>query len=135
MNRKDCLDVYQYHSTRASESVRQLALGALAIVWIFRPPTIDGPIAMPRPLLWAGLFAALALALDLMQSLYGTIAWGKFHRRKELEGLSLESAFRAPRTINWPTTGLFALKVASLVLSYVTVIVYLSRRLVGTPQT
>ena len=54
-----------------------------------------------------------------MQSLYATVAWGTLHRKKELGGTELDSDFKAPRRINWPTNLFFAVKVVALGAAYV----------------
>jgi hypothetical protein len=115
MKRPNARAAYEDFSRSTSDKVRELAFAALGVVWIFRP---DGSIQLPRPLLWAATFAVVSLALDLLQSLYGTVAWGVFHRRKEHEGLSDEVEFKAPHQINWPTNSLFAGKVVALAVSY-----------------
>ena len=115
MKRADARAAYDDYSRSTSDKVRQLAFAALGVVWVFRP---DNSMQLPRTLLWAATFAVGTLALDVLQSLYGTVAWGVFHRRKEHEGLSHEEEFKAPRQINWPTNSLFAGKVVALAVSY-----------------
>ncbi|MDQ6769622.1 MAG: hypothetical protein M3Z54_06510 [Gemmatimonadota bacterium] len=116
MKRADARAAYDDYSRSTSDKVRQLAFAAIGVVWVFRP---DTSIQLPRTLLWAATFAVGALALDVLQSLYGTIAWGVFHRRKEHEGLSHDTEFKAPREINWPTNSLFVGKVVALGVCYV----------------
>jgi len=124
MKRPDLRTAYSDFSASTSEKVRQLSFAALGIVWVFRPP-LD--FRLPTILVLAGGCAVLALALDFLQSLYGTLAWGILHRRKELAGLGDEQEFKAPRQINWPTNALFAAKVAALVGCYVLLLRHLAR--------
>jgi hypothetical protein len=70
-------------------------------------------------LITAGAFAVLALALDLSQYVYATVAWGRFSRAKENERVGSEEQFKAPRQINWPTNTFFGLKVLAVAFSYV----------------
>jgi hypothetical protein len=125
VKRRDALQAYHDYSARTSENVRRLSFAALAVVWLFKP---EQGLMASRILVWAGVAAISALAADFLQSLYGTIAWGGIHRRKELAGLSPEDEFRNPRVINWPTNTLFALKVISVSASYVLVLLHLVRR-------
>ena len=124
MKRSDVRAAYFEYSARTSENVRQLSFAALGAIWLFQPPS---DLRLPKTLVLAGFFAVLALALDFLQSLYATAAWGIFHRRKEREGLDDEQQFKAPRQINWPTNTLFAMKTIALVLSYVFLVRHLAR--------
>ena len=126
MNRAVARTAYEDYSKSTSEKVRNLAFAAIGVVWVIRPQT---SLQLPRLLLWAAMFAVLALAFDVLQSLYGTIAWGWFHRRKEHERLSDDEEFKAPRQINWPTNWLFYLKVAALAVCYVFLFRYLIMQL------
>jgi hypothetical protein len=127
MKRADARAAYQDYSASTSEKVRQLAFAAIGVVWVFRP---ENTFQLPRTLLWAAIFAVSALALDFVHSLYGTVAWGVFHRRKEREGVSDETQFKAPRQINWPTNSLFGAKVVALAICYVFLLQHLITSLV-----
>jgi hypothetical protein len=122
VKRRDAIEAYHGHSTRTSENVRSLGFAALAVVWLFRP---DRGLVFPQTLLWAGVLAVAALASDFLQSVYGTLAWGRFHRSKELKGVSAEEDFHAPRAINWPTNTFFWTKVIAVTFSYVLLLKYL----------
>ena len=115
MNRAAARAAYDNFSQSTSDKVRQLAFAAIGVVWVMRPNT---SVQLPRTLLWAATFAVMALAFDVLQSLYGTIAWGWFHRKKEHERIGDDEQFKAPRQINWPTNGFFYLKVSALVICY-----------------
>lgn len=127
MNRKDALEAYHSYSARTSENVRGLSYAALAVVWLFRP---EVGLTFPRILVGAGLCAVIALAADFLQSLYGTVAWGRIHRRKELAGLPVDAAFRNPPAVNWPTNGFFLIKVLAVVGAYALVLSYLAGKVV-----
>jgi hypothetical protein len=118
MLRSDALSAYQEYSKRTSENVRQLALAALAVVWLFRPAEVAGAWHWPRPLIAAGAFATIALTCDFVHYLWNTIAWGWFHRRKEKEGVPLGGLVLAPRHINRPGAVFFALKTTALCAAY-----------------
>ena len=59
---------------------------------------------------------------DLLQYIYGSIAWARFHRYKELnlrrDGLPNTTEFLAPRWINWPTNVFFYSKIALTIATY-----------------
>lgn len=116
MNLKDAREAYYTASKSASDSVRQLAFAAIGAVWVPRP---QPSTHLPKMLIAAGACAVLALAFDLSQYVYGTLAWGKFHRAKENERVGDDERFHAPRQINWPTNWLFALKVVAVAVGYV----------------
>lgn len=122
MNLAKARETFEYHTTRASESVRQLAFAAIAIVWVFKPSDVSHAIVLPRPLVAAGALAAGALAFDLLQSLYGAIAWGTQARKRELSG---DGEFHVDRRINWPTTFCFSAKVTSIAASYCVLLTHL----------
>lgn len=124
MNRKDVLAAYQDFSARTSENVRTLSLGALAIVWVFRPESV---FALPRVLIFAGIAAVLALTADFLHSLSGAIIWSKFHRTKELSGIGMDVDFKAPLELNWPTLFFFYLKAVLVVVTYAFVLTHLVR--------
>jgi hypothetical protein len=121
MKLADAREAYDTFSKSASDSVRQLAFAAIAAVWVLKPPAAAQPQAaahLPGMLIIAGAFAVLALAFDLSQYVYGTLAWGRFHRAKENEGVEPEGKVEAPRQINWPTNTFFGLKVGAVAFSY-----------------
>ena len=127
MKRADVRAAYDTFSTSTSEKVRQLSFAAFGVIWVFRPEA--GP-ALPNALLWSGALAIGALALDFLQSLYGTVAWGVFHRTKEKAAVDHESDFKAPREINWPTNTCFVAKVLALAGCYVLLLRYLFQQMV-----
>lgn len=82
MKVQDALDCYYESSGKVSELTRQLALAGIAVVWIFRVGTDHAP-KFPKELLYALLFFVLTLAVDLLQYLYKTLLWGRYHYVKE----------------------------------------------------
>ncbi|WP_349792730.1 hypothetical protein ABQY74_020375 [Xanthomonas sp. WHRI 7064] len=116
MNLKGALDNYYYHSGKASDIVRQLALGAIAIIWLFQT-TDGGARVLPAALFLPLKLIVGALAADLLQYVVAGFLWGAFHRSKEKK-LGENDAFKAPRTINWPAILFYYDKVALVVLAY-----------------
>ena len=71
-------------SRGASDISRTLCLSGLAVVWIFRTPTAQGSTLSPW-LIWVAGMIVLALLIDLLQYLVGTVATGRVARAKELQ--------------------------------------------------
>ena len=125
------LDLARFFSTQASAANRSLALGGIAIIWLFKKPE-KGPIVaglLNLPL----FFLALSLALDLLQYFIGGVAWNWFYERKyrQWEEKQFDTAFakdiEAPNYISRPITWLFYLKIISMGTAYFFII----RHLVG----
>lgn len=134
MTRADALKAYQDLSSRASENVRQLAFAALAVVWVFKPTSVSAQWPLPRQLVGVGALAITALLCDFLQYVYGTIAWGWFHRLKEKADIPLEGEVHAPRAINWPSSFFFFAKVGTLGASYGILLLFIVARLVLMPH-
>jgi hypothetical protein len=128
MKLKDARAEYNAYSGKASDVARQLAFAAIAVVWIFKTDQAGTP-KVPRELIWPASFAIGCLAADVLQYLYGSAAWGYFHRWKEKQKIGEEAEFLAPREINWPTIILFWLKLSLIVVTYVLLLIYLARAL------
>lgn len=133
-----CRDAYYDASARASDAARQLAIGAVAIAWIFKGDGKTPPSAQELAVRWmlfrAIAAAAVSLALDVIQYAYKAAAWGFFSWRREREHLSKFKTIKedaecaVPETINWPVIGAFWLKLVALLVSYT----YLARFLAAS---
>jgi hypothetical protein len=123
-------EAYEALSARASEIVRQLSLAGVALVWLFRSEKFGSP-ELPPPLVSAALFFFLALLLDFLQYLSGTMIWHIYFRRKENQGAKLESQVSAPVQLSWPTWIIFYAKSLTVVFAYAWyVIPFLAHRFV-----
>lgn len=118
MTRKDCLKAYAEYSAQASVNVRQLGLGGIALIWLFKASVEANSIILPSVLLWAGAFIIAALLLDFFQYTAGAAIWSGFNRLKEKAGVPLEQDFKAPRWINWSANTLFWGKVGCTITGY-----------------
>jgi hypothetical protein len=127
MKLKDARELYYFYSGKTSDLVRQLGLAGIAVIWIFKYDA-QGVPKIPQALLPPLILIVLGLALDLLQYAVATSIWGIFQRRKEVSGVTDDVDFLAPKQFNWPTIGLFVLKVASIIAAYV----YLLRHLACT---
>ena len=125
------LELARFFSSQASAANRSLALGGIAIIWLFKKPE-KGPIVaglLNLPL----LFLALSLALDLLQYFIGGVAWNWFYERKyrQWKDKQFDAAFakdiEAPNYISRPITWLFYLKIMCMGTAYFFIIRYLAR--------
>jgi hypothetical protein len=113
---------YSYNSGKASDIVRQLGFAGIALVWIFR---IDnaGVQAIRSELIMPATLIVITLSLDFLQYVAGTIVWGVYGRKKELEfetqnkDLDKEE-FIYSRYLNWPANSLFCLKIITIAWAY-----------------
>lgn len=108
MKLRDCREARDTYSSTASAITRNLGYAGIAVMWMFR--TTGNESVVSALLMGSGCFLVLGLAFDLLHYLYGAIAWGCYHRRKERHGTEEEDEFLAPRSINWPTNAFFVMK-------------------------
>ncbi len=125
----DCRAAYQELSGKASDLSRTLSLSAIAIIWVFKSDTSNGP-SIPSELVVPGFFVVSSLALDLLQYVAGTAAWGGYGRIKELSGVSANEEFQAPRWLNWPATTFFYGKLTCVAVAYFLLLRFLLQRFV-----
>jgi len=121
---------YEALSGKASEIVRQLSLAGVALIWIFKTGTASSPV-LEVQLLRAALFIFLALSLDLLQYLLGTLTWHRYFLYKEKQETPPTAKFEAPSWINWPTWTLFWLKAACMLAAYSFILPFLWGKFVG----
>jgi hypothetical protein len=128
MTLSDARAAYETLSGKASDIMRQLGLGGLALVWLFRVDTGKGPV-LDKELLLAALFICVAIIFDFLQYVVGATIWFRHFRRKEREGVEDDATFKAHPHLNWPTWTLFYLKSAALLIAYTGYIIpFLIRR-------
>jgi len=113
---KDALDNYYVYSGKASDIVRQLALGGIAIIWMFQ--VAEGSSRMlPSELFLPLKLIVAALAADLLQYAVGGVLWSMYHRYKE-DRTAEDESFKAPIVINWPAIGFYYTKVVLVIVAY-----------------
>lgn len=76
--KKDYVD----YTSRASVINRSLALGGIAVIWIFRTTTKEG-MSIPSELITPLIWLVIALGLDLLQYIIGGLIWWVFYKVKE----------------------------------------------------
>ncbi|WLA08668.1 hypothetical protein [Xanthomonas translucens] len=116
MKIKDALENYYVYSGKASDIVRQLALGGIAIIWVFQ--VAEGKShTLPSELFFPLKLIVAALAADLLQYAIGGLIWSAYHRYKEGH-LTTDEFFKAPTVINWPSLGFYYAKVVLVITAY-----------------
>lgn len=131
MTLDDTKKAYEDLTGKASDIVRQLSLGGIALIWLFRLGT-DKAFTLEISLLRAALFIFLALTFDFLQYLVSASIWFWFFRKKEKECIQPDVQFEAPVYLPWPGWVLFFLKSAMLLIAYAGFIVpFLLRKFAG----
>mgnify|MGYP000043864100 CR=1 FL=1 len=126
MNLKDAREYYGYFTGKTSEIIRQLGLGGIAIVWLFKTD-VAGQSKVPPDFFWPLVLIAIGLALDLLHYFVAASIWGIFQRSKEKTGISHTQEFEAPSWFNWPGIFCFVLKVVAISAAYVLLLSHLAR--------
>ena len=118
MKLSGALECYHELSAQMSNLSRQLAMAALAVVWIFKSES-TGRYHVASPLIIAAALAVLSLACDFMQYAYGRSAWGFIHRHKEKQlGHDQDIEFHVRREVNWPSIAFFWTKGLAVLVAY-----------------
>ncbi|WP_139143593.1 MULTISPECIES: hypothetical protein [unclassified Janthinobacterium] len=121
-------DQYYFFSGKTSDLVRQLGLGGIAIVWLFKQ-TVDGAPKIPDELVWPLTCIVIALAIDFMQYAVATVLWGNLQWRKDRSGVKDDQDFVVHPAINWPTIFFFSVKTIAVMIAYWHLLIYLPRTL------
>ena len=143
MTLKDLWDLQLSNSTKTSESIRQLSLRGIAMIWIFRNDAKTEVVVediLPFNLIVAGILLALSLFMDVLQ--YFITAY-KFRSLAEetVEKLNkggVDPAKHYKQTVALPTgfhdiaKSLYYLKFVCAVVAYVFIIIQVSTLLVNT---
>jgi hypothetical protein len=119
------------YTAKASEIIRQLAFGGIAIIWLFKT-TINGKDVIDRFLIYPLAVLALTLLIDLFQYLLGAIIWKRFFRREEQkrERNNVKDAdVRAPKKLSAPLYILFGLKSILMLTSYILIVIFLFNKI------
>lgn len=119
---------------KAGELARNLGLGAIATIWIFKNPEHSTTL-LPRLLVWALLLAVLGLAADLAHYVFKAGALYKLFKEKEKlydQGKLTEAEaadFPAPAYIERVAWGLFGVKIGAVALAYLLLLLFLAGKL------
>ncbi|KAF1008980.1 MAG: hypothetical protein GAK28_00612 [Luteibacter sp.] len=134
MDLKEVRGCYDYHTGKAGDVGRQLALGGIAVVWLLHGDS--RVLAFPKLLLIALGFFCGSLALDFLHYLSCSAIWGIYGRNKEkdLQGQGINPAspaaiFDAPPFINWTGLIFYWAKGMALIIGGVYLGIYLWARI------
>jgi hypothetical protein len=122
-NAESAKDTY---SSTASTIVRQLALGGIALVWIIKVGKPEaGGIRWSTDLMFPLAMFTLSLTSDLLQYVWGTIAWSIFFSNAEAKGKGLDDLVSPSARINTVTLIFFVAKIAAVLAGYFTLLFYM----------
>ena len=93
MNLATAREAYYGASGTASTINRQLALAAVAIIWLLSGGLDHSKIHLTAVLLWASLLVIAAMFFDLLQYVWTAGAFAVWARRREME---LDAAVKMP---------------------------------------
>jgi hypothetical protein len=129
MKLEDARSAYYEYSGKVSDISRTMALAGIALIWVFKVDSKDGP-HVPPELVLPAFVLVLALAADFLHYVVATVIWGSYQRHQEKLIAKENQQFLAPRWINWPTTFfLFPLKIVFVCSAYVLLLRFLWVRL------
>jgi hypothetical protein len=128
------------YTGKASEIVRQMLLGGIGLIWLFKET--DGAISrIDKSLLYPAFTISVALIFDLLQYVVGGHIWKRFFREKErdviksLKGISQPTEderdpdLKAPESLRNSIYFFYWGKIVLMILSYIMIIKYIFDRL------
>ncbi len=135
---KSYLEDKNYFSGTASEISRSLALGGIALIWLFKKPNQE-IVAIDTKAMWPLFLFVFSLGLDLLQYVYGATGYDIFYstRFKKWDNLSQPDEevkdIRSPNAIIWPLRILFYVKIGVMFTAYVLLFGFLLDKLISLP--
>ena len=117
MTLDDAKGAYEALSGKASDIMRQLGLGGIALIWIFKADSGKGPV-LDKTLIHAAVWIFVAIICDFLQYAVGATIWFYYFRHKEKQEIKDDTTFKAPPGLNWPTWALFYVKSALVLIAY-----------------
>jgi hypothetical protein len=79
---QDWAEEYQYFSGKASEAIKTLALGGIAVIWLFHDDKLTP--ALEVIFIWPLTLLTLSLAFDLLHYVVGAVTWYRFYIHHEV---------------------------------------------------
>ena len=119
-------ETYEWFSGKASDVARTAAFAGLGLVWIFRQDKGNVPTLPERLVLPTCLFA-IAIALDLLQYVVGSLTWGIFfrHHERKLKHTGQDPELDHSPMLLWPMEILYLGKIALIFIAFGFVVAYL----------
>ena len=128
---EDYREEFYVFTGKASEVNRQLALGGIAAIWIFKNPEISSTL-LPSELIKPLIFLIISLGLDLLQYVIGSIIWGIYFEYKEYQvnkGQIKNNDIKAPTILSWSITFIFFIKVMAMIIAYTALLSFFGQKL------
>ena len=129
-------DAYYDGTAQVSNNVRTFAIAGIGIIWLFKVTTkVQGvPYQLDNQLLWAAAFIMACLAVDLIQYLYKSIAWGQVMTGVYKSKASPDNSdeFKVWDHINKPASVAFFTKTVLLLIGYGIILDFLRKTISGT---
>jgi hypothetical protein len=125
------------YTSKASEITRQLILGGLAIIWLFKT-TINGSEVLDRKLIFPLIGLSLALLSDLLQYVVGGKIWKGFFRNEESKVKAVRRSdpnqdsdpeISASKRLSRPIYFFYWSKIVLMLISYALILIYLINKL------
>lgn len=119
------------YTAKASDIIRQMLLGAIALIWLFKEIN-NGISRIDYFLLFPLITVSLGLICDLLQYVVGGKVWKDFFIQKEKEHRNTNDPdpdIKAPRKYNAPVYVLYMSKVVLMVSTYLLIVYYLWTRI------
>jgi hypothetical protein len=113
---------YEYYTSKASEIGRSLALGGIAVIWIFKTTSTDGSLTIPSLLIAPLIWLVISLSLDLLQYVIGGLIWFIYYRYKEYQiknnQIQATEDLKAPKILPLIIHIIYWSKLISIIVSY-----------------
>jgi ABC-type Fe3+-siderophore transport system permease subunit len=120
-SKEKILEEYQEASGKVSELNRNLALGGLAIIWIFKNPE-KNPKILNENLVWALIFLVASLSFDLVHYIWRTIIIHEVYKKAIKEKKEKEEYPNYLKNSSW---FFFWSKIAAMIIAYIFIFIYL----------
>lgn len=111
------------YTRQASSIARTLCLSGLAVIWIFRTPTLNGSTLAPW-LIWAAVLIVVALLVDLLQYVVGAVRTGQVAREFERQKTPPDAPVKYPEGHPKPMEMLWRAKITFAVAAWSILVVF-----------
>lgn len=116
------------YTAKASEIVRQMLLGAIAVIWLFKGgDSVDDRI--DKFLLLPLVSIILGLLSDLLQYVIGGQIWKSFFRKNEKLHKGSDPEIKAPKKYSMVIYVFYWAKISFMIMAYILIVIYLSRKI------
>jgi hypothetical protein len=129
------IERYEYFTGKSSEINRSLALGGIAIIWIFKTTTITGGSSIPNQLIIPLIWLVLTLGLDLLHYISGGVIWLGYYKyvQKKIDKdiTTLDSEINPPSILPIILHIFYWGKITSTIIAYYLLIAFLYMKFIA----